>query len=335
MSVSTGIEEKLAALICARDSVARDVQITDLRPLSGGNARRAYSFDAAWRDGQGVRQERCVLLCRAEAGQLEVVPRHEFDVLRAIEGRNVAAPRALWFDEDGEWLGVPGVVLTRAEGQADITGLLKRDSTISRSLALQLVEQAARLHALDVGNIGMIPAGHDSSLDIAIGQLQHWQAQFRRKRLEPLPALEHVFHWLLQTRPATQRAVVVHGDFRFGNFLHQEDRLITVLDWELAHVGDPAEDLAWCYRPLWSPEHFLTLEEALEHYRAAGGPDISLRHIAWWRIFGEARFAVISLNAVRSYMDAGTENLRLAGRASKAAESMLLALQWIDRREEC
>ena len=54
---------------------------------------------------------------------------------------------------------------------------------------------------------------------------------------------------------------MVHGDFRFGNVLYDDTRVTAMLDWEMVHLGDPLEDLAWAYRTRWSLEQFVPLDE--------------------------------------------------------------------------
>jgi aminoglycoside phosphotransferase (APT) family kinase protein len=106
-----------------------------------------------------------------------------------------------------------------------------------------------------------------------------------------------------------------------------------LLDWELAHVGDPAEDIAWMYRRLWSPQAFLPLDSALRLYAQAGGTGIAPERLLWYRVFSEARLATISLTAVRRFMDGHTGNLRHAGRVSMVNECLLAAIRWIEEAE--
>jgi aminoglycoside phosphotransferase (APT) family kinase protein len=146
--------------------------------------------------------------------------------------------------------------------------------------------------------------------------------------MEPLPALAFVFDWLEDRLPAPCQAVLVHGDLRLGNFLHDGEAVTLLLDWELAHFGDPVEDLAWMYRRLWSPQAFLPLASALRLYAEGGGGRIEPDRLLWYRVFSEARHAVISLTAVRRFMDGETGNLRHAGRVSMVNECLLAAFRF-------
>ena len=84
--------------------------------------------------------------------------------------------------------------------------------------------------------------------DPALAQLTEWERQLDAIG-EPLPAVELGLRWLRANAPEPVEATLVHGDFRLGNFIVDGDGLAAVIDWELAHLGDPAEDIGWlCIR---------------------------------------------------------------------------------------
>jgi aminoglycoside phosphotransferase (APT) family kinase protein len=126
---------------------------------------------------------------------------------------------------------------------------------------------------------------------------------------------------------------VIHGDFRPGNFLYVGSDITALLDWELAHLGDPVEDLAWAYRDFWSPARFVALEDFVDAYVAAGGPRPSAAHVRYYRVFTEAKFATISLRAARAFHEGRTTNLRLADRAATVIESVTRCLSWMDEAD--
>lgn len=315
------LTQRLVELVRRREPGVRDVSIDKLAPLSGGNARRAWSFIANC-DG---REHDCVLLARVERGQLEVDPQFEFDVLSALASTDLPAPRPIWGDPPGEILGMSGLVMARGSGRSEIAEMLQPASTITGALARDLLRIAARLHA--------IPWKGADAPWRPVKMLAEWRRQFEAVRMEPLPALVYVFDWLEQHLPAPSRAVLVHGDLRLGNFLHDGEKVTLLLDWELSHLGNPAEDVAWMYRRLWSPEAFLPLAQGVAAYEAASGAAIEPAQLLWYRIFGEARLATISLSAARRFMDGETNNLNHAGRATMANECLLAALRWIEEAQ--
>jgi aminoglycoside phosphotransferase (APT) family kinase protein len=118
---------------------------------------------------------------------------------------------------------------------------------------------------------------------------------------EPHPAFELGFRWLEATRPTTSKVAVVHGDFRLGNLLVDPSGLRAVLDWELAHLGDPLEDLGWFCVRAWrfgSPlpaGGVATREELVRAYESAAGTTVDLDALRWWEVLGTLKWGVICI----------------------------------------
>jgi aminoglycoside phosphotransferase (APT) family kinase protein len=325
---------RFARLIGAQEAGAHDVQIIGLKQLGGGNARNAWAFDAAWCAGGRQRTERCVALCKAGAGQLDAELGREFRVLKAIEAAELPTPRALWLDEHGNWLGMPAFVMARGDGDASILPLLHTaEPAQTRSLTQQFLQIGARLHQVDWQTMGLDFLVDGAASQAPRQEIERWQAQYERHRLEPLPILASIFEWLRRHLPIPRPVALVHGDFRLGNFLYREGRVQLLLDWEMAHLGDPLEDIAWAYRQLWSPQAFLPLDAAVAVYATAAGSAVAPKDLLYYRIFSEAKFATISLTAASNFADGRTDNLRFAGRMYSVADCLGLCLDWIDEWE--
>ncbi|MHB1711439.1 MAG: phosphotransferase [Acidimicrobiales bacterium] len=121
-----------------------------------------------------------------------------------------------------------------------------------------------------------------------------------RKGLPPLdalgevrPALDLGVRWLNAHRPPSGPQVIVHGDFRLGNLMIGLHGLSAVLDRELAHVGDPAEDIGWLCAPASPLGGVGRVEELLDAYHAAGGPYVGTEEVAWWEAFATAKWALL------------------------------------------
>jgi aminoglycoside phosphotransferase (APT) family kinase protein len=299
---------------------ARDLQVRDVARVFGGNARRAWSATASWQESGRGRSEQLILLVRRHGAQVRTDPRREFAVLDGLAEQGVRAPRVRGHDPDGHLFGNPAVLLERLPGSTDAVAYLGADAETGRARTLDLARAAAELHAAE-------PAGHD--VDAGEPQLTLWQRQFLAARLEPHPTLGWLFDWLADRQTAPARTVLVHGDFRPGNVLYDGDRIVGLLDWEMAHLGDPAEDLAWAYRKLWSPERFVPLDEFVSAYREAGGVDIRVESLRWHRVFCEVKFATISLLAARAVVDEDSHNLRLIDRAVTVLPAVRRCLGWI------
>ncbi len=292
--------------------------ISDVSPVASiGNAREPWAFTVAWQTADGhQRTERCVMLLKAEAGQLETTLAPEFGTIEALGDSDVPLARALWCDEGGTWLGQGFFVTAFVPGTASMRPLrIEGGDPALRNVALELARAAARLHRFDWQSAGLTCLPPVERSDVALAQLDLWEEQFRRQRLEPHPALAWAFEWLRQHAPTAARISIVHGDLRFGNLLYENDRLTALLDWEMTHLGDPLEDLGWVYRSLWSPERSLPFDEFLAAYEAERGVTVDLEHLGWYRAFSEVKHSIISLTAARSFSDRLTHNLRHADRA--------------------
>ncbi len=321
----TELADRLEAFLRAQNPGGFEVGIEELERVSGGNAREAWAFELVLDDQEGIP---CIMLMQAGAGQLESDLASEYRVLEALHGSGVPAPRALWLDADGSALGAPTVIMERVTGVTDILALRAPEpAERNRAIALAFADAAAKLHTVAVGGLGFL--GNPTHETAAAEQVTLWEAQFLKHRMEPHPAIAFAFQWLKSHAPVAPRVSLVHGDYRFGNFLFEDERITALLDWEMAHLGDPAEDIAWAYRKLWTPEMHLPLDGFVARYHAAGGPAIKPENLLFYRLFGEIKHAVISLTAARSFADGRTANLRLADRMTLALPCIKQFLDWL------
>ena len=324
----TELSERVHAFLTARVPEATEIRIDKLTPVAGGNARRAYSFDLVINEKDGHHNLACIMLMQAGAGQLESDLEAEFRVLETLHGTGVPAPRALWLDADGSGLGSPTVIMERVSGITDILALRAPEPVDrNRAIALAFADAAAKLHAAPIDKLRFL--GNTTRDTAASEQVDFWEAQFLKQRMEPHPAIAFAFHWLKTHAPVAERISLVHGDYRFGNFLFEEDRITALLDWEMAHLGDPAEDIAWAYRVLWTPEMHLPIEAFVDRYHAAGGPKTRAENLLFYRLFSEIKHAVISLTAARSFADGRTRNIRMADRMTLAVPCIKQFLDWL------
>jgi len=209
----TSMPSHLQSFLAALMPGCREITVENLAPISSvGNARQAWGFDVQWRDGAAHERVSCVMLVKAEAGQLETDVRPEFATVRTLWGTGVPVARALWMDPHGDAFGHPFFVTERVAGTADMS-LLRRpaDDAEAIGVALDLAHAAARLHQLDWRTLGIgdiLPA--TTVDDAAATQVAYWHELFERQRLEPLPVLVFAFGWLRDHPPPTDRVSIVH-----------------------------------------------------------------------------------------------------------------------------
>jgi aminoglycoside phosphotransferase (APT) family kinase protein len=160
-----------------------------------------------------------------------------------------------------------------------------------------------------------------------------WHARHGTAR----PVFQLAFRWLADhSSTAPVELTLVHGDFRNGNLLvHPERGLVAVLDWELAHVGDPVSDLGWMCVNSWRYGErgkvvggFGDVAGLLEGYRSAGGREVDAQHLFWWQVMGTLKWGVICESMVHAWLVGEDDQIERAavGRRASEAEIDLLEL---------
>jgi aminoglycoside phosphotransferase (APT) family kinase protein len=291
--------------------------VRDLRRLSGGASRETWSFD-----GERLRGElEPMVLQRERAGGIRSgggIP-VEVVLIPAAAEHGVPVAPLIAADPTGEVMGAPAMVLGRLEGE-----------TIARKLLRDDEYADARTHlAADAGRalagIHRIPTDVAPTLD-RNDQLVQFRAILDSMG-EPHPAFELGFRRLEATRPPETRTTVVHGDFRTGNLIIGPEGLRAVLDWELAHLGDPMEDLGWFCVRAWrfgSPHPaggFGSYEQLLDAYRAEAGVDVDHEVVRWWEAVGTLKWGVMCMIQAQSHLAGMSRSVELAAIGRRVCEN--------------
>jgi aminoglycoside phosphotransferase (APT) family kinase protein len=320
-AMSEGLQRVLARL----DPRVRDV--TNLTRLSAGATNETWSFDAV-RDA-GVEP---VILRRSAVGRSAGVLtlQAEARVLSAVHGCNVPVPEVRYVLAPEDGLG-EGFLMQRIAG-ATLPGKILRDPALAAvrpQLASQLGSIAAAIHAVDLSRLPELPL-----LD-AQRQLEHLHSQYRAQQTAR-PVFDLAFRWLREHLPPAVTSVLVHGDYRHGNLIIGAQGVHAVLDWELAHIGDPAEDLTWMCIPPWRFGEldqpvggFGRREDLLAAYERASGRPIDKARLAWWDVLGSLRWGIMCADMpkwLRSGRDKSVERATIARRASESELDLLRIL---------
>jgi aminoglycoside phosphotransferase (APT) family kinase protein len=315
-------------------AAALGVQPTEVVPLQGGaGTSEMWSVTA---DGRPL-----VFRRYPEGVARDVVREREWRVLELARaaGVPVASPVALT---------PTGIVVERAAGEARPQRLLRdeRWAGARAVLVARVAQAAARLHTIEPpAFLPLEPEleSHASGPDLSGLAAAEAAVVVLERHLDrigrPHPAIELGLRWLRRNLPAPAPASVVHGDFRLSNLIVAEDGAPTLIDWELVHAGDGAEDLGWMCVRSWrfgSPQPALgcgSRQALLDAYAAAGGRRVTLDELRWWELCGNARWAVICVLQADRYLSGRDRSLARAmiGRRTCEAEWDLLALLAGDR----
>ena len=259
----------------------------------------------------------------------------EFDLLRAAEAAGVPVPRVRWCGGDDPVLGASFFIMDFVEGET-IGRKILRDPELAGARAVlpdHLAQAAARLHTIDAAPLGLrLPPGEGpGAAEIArYAEVLHGIAP------DPHPALELAIRWLGARLPAPRAATLVHGDYRIGNVIVGPEGLRAVLDWELAHAGDPMEDLGWLCVRSWrfgadtEPVGGLCARERLfAAYERASGVAVDPAVVRWWEIFGNFKWAVICIMQAQTFLG-GVKNVELAALGRRIVEMELELLDLME-----
>jgi len=304
----------VTALACALGRwVGPSAAIENLTRMSGGASREIWSFDAVGQDGT-----RTGLVLRRDPPGRPSEPaaiHREARALSIAAAEGLAVPELLFVSE-GPGLGAAGMVMSRVAGET-IARRILRDEEYGQArgvLVGQLGEFAARLHAIEP------PADFPSSDPLA--DLRATLAGLG----EHSPVFDLAIEKLAAQAPRRRDPVLLHGDLRLGNIIVGPDGLRAVLDWELTHAGNPAEDLGWLCVKAWrfgahAPAAGMgSREELLAAYRAAGGADISPDELRWWEILGTLRWGVICMTQAQAHLSGAHRSVELAAIGRRLCE---------------
>ena len=308
-------DQVLASLL---SSALDGATVTDLTRLSGGASRETWRFAA---DGvprvtqlQRTGDTRDMLVEAAVVGAAHTggVPVPEvhvaqrlpdgtaFMIVEAIDGETIARK----IQRDDQFAGA------RARFAADCAGAL------------------ARVHQLD-------PSGVDGLVDTD-------QVAFYTEALDglgqPHPTFELVRNWLIANRPDRPRMTIVHGDFRLGNLIVDGGGLRAVIDWELAHLGDPNEDLGWLCVKAWrfggapAVAGIGTQSDLFAAYEAAGGGSVDPDAVFWWEVLGTWKWGIMCILQANAHLSGAARSHELAAIGRRVCENEFDLLTMLEGR---
>jgi aminoglycoside phosphotransferase (APT) family kinase protein len=319
MNEGRGAPDAVALARVVERFAGEAVDVRILRRFSGGASRETWALDATAADGRVLP----LVLRRDPAGQVNAENRAtEYALLAAADHAGVPVPRVVALLDAGDGLGA-GFLMDRVDGET-IPRRILRDEQYAKArphLAAQSGEIAARIHAVDRDVLPPLPV-----LD-ARSQIDQQRALLDSFD-EPHPALELGLRWLDEHEPPSpETPALVHGDFRNGNFIVGPDGIRAVLDWELAHLGDPIEDLGWMCVKSWRFGHadqvaggFGPLHELLAAYTETSGVEVEEDTVRFWVVLGTVKWGVICAGQTLLHVNGIVRSVELAALGRRVAE---------------
>ncbi len=302
--------------------------VADVARLSAGATQEIWRFDLV-KDGARTP----LILRRAPGGErvsdTAVGLETEARLMEAAGAVGVPVPPVRWVLTPEDGLG-HGFIMGFVEGET-LGGRIARGEALAHTrtfLARQCGEILAKIHTLD-------PAAFPGLRRATPADLVNQYREIYRASGWPRPVFELAFRWLEDHCPPPGTARLVHGDFRNGNLMIGPDGVRAVLDWEIAHVADPMEDLGWICTSSWRfgvadkpVGGFGTREDLWAGYEAAGGAPVNREHALFWEVYGSLRWGVMCCGMATTFRtaDPNVERAVIARRTSETEVDLLRLL---------
>ncbi len=297
--------------------------------LSGGASQETWSFDIEHPGGNVG-----AILRRAPQGYGAAPARAaglnaEAILMQRAYDAGVPSPRVLHVLQPRDKLGT-GFIMQRVEGETIARKILRDEKFASARplLARQLGKVAAGIHGLPLAKLP------DLRRMTAAKEIAELERDYRGFEW-PRPVFELALRWLRDRDPGPSPEVtLVHGDFRHGNLIIGPEGLRAVLDWELAHTGDPMEDLGWICVNSWRFGEidkpvggFGAREELFAGYESTGRR-VDPERVKFWEVMGTLRWGVMCCGMMQRFRSGPEHSIERAmiGRRSSETEIDLLRL---------
>ena len=304
-------------------------RLTAIERLSGGASQETYQLEVeapggprplALRRSPGGKGEEAKAVERSAPGL-----RVEAKLMQVGLENGIPGPQVFYVLEPADRLGA-GFVMEWLDGIA-LGARIVRSPDLAGTrpkLARQCGEILGRMHTIDL-------EGHGLDRDLANLSAVDFieQTQGRYEALDtPQPMIDFTARWLTENVPDSPDRTLVHNDFRNGNLMVDKTGVIAVLDWEIAHIGDPMRDLGWICTNSWrygaGPElpvgGFGTYEDLFAGYEATSGKAVDLKRVQYWEVFGSFWWAVSTLGITQHYrtgLDPSVERVTIGRRTTE------------------
>jgi aminoglycoside phosphotransferase (APT) family kinase protein len=302
------------------DTVECAFEISNTRWFTGGASKIQMGFDLRWEHPRrGPSTDRMMLRMDPAESHNATSRLREFELLRAFEGV-IPVPPAYWVDEDARHFPEPvliygfvdGVTKPRQTKTGQVSGMGTNFGPELRArLAPQYLEHLAAIHTLELPAFSSMDVPEVGTTQAALWQLNRARRVWEEDRGEDVLLMEVAANWLERNVPVLDRVSVVHGDYRSGNFLFDEEtaRITGWLDWERGHLGDRHRDLAWVTQPICG--HYaedgkrylvcglVPLDSFYEDYERVSGLSVDPQRVLWYRILNA--YAIIASTLGTAY----------------------------------
>jgi aminoglycoside phosphotransferase (APT) family kinase protein len=321
VSLADELAPRLAAVL--EPALGSGTAIEDLRTLTGGASRTTWAFDATTGS-----QRRSLILRIGPPDDVHAGMELEARAQAAAAAVGAPVPQVLVADDSLSPLGNPFLICDAIDGETIVRRIQRQlDDTGRARLLRQCAEALAAIHRADTDLPGLTVED----------QLAEYREQLDTMA-DTTATFEWAFRWLAANRPEPSPPHLVHGDFRMGNLIVDGSGLAAVLDWELVHVGEVYEDLAWFCIRAWRFGASLDLAagglgsigDFLHAYENAAGTIVDRTAFHWWLVLATLRWGVICRYQAERHLSGQTRSVELATIGRRVCETEWDLLNLLD-----
>jgi aminoglycoside phosphotransferase (APT) family kinase protein len=322
VTVAQELAPKLAGVV--ESALGAGLAVENLHTLTGGASRTTWAFDAVTGE-----QRRSLILRTGPPDEVHAGMELEAGAQRAAAAAGAPVPHIVIADDSVVTLGNPFLICDAIAGETIVRRIQRTlDDAGRERLLRQCAEALAAIHRADTDLAGISDAD----------QMAEWREQLDTMG-DTTATFEWAFRWLADNRPTPSPPRLVHGDFRMGNLIVDGSGLAAVLDWELVHVGEVYEDLAWFCIRAWRFGAPLSLaagglgsiEDFLHDYEKAGGAAVDRAAFHWWLVQATLRWGIICRYQAERHLSGQTPSVELATIGRRVCETEWDLLNLLDK----
>ena len=315
-----GVQREALGIYLAEQSGFDAPLSVDSAKLAGqGMSDDTILIEAHDDDGQG--HSLAIRRYRPEGVLREVVdPERHYRTLAALDATPIPTPEPLWFDADSAVLHGTAFAMQRVPGFVPVPWSPEGRDYLGRHssgwLSERFVDLLVDIHALDWRTVDFPDAGEANARERTETLIGILAVMYHDYRTQPEPILADAIGWLRNHTPTSDEVTLVHGDYRTGNLVFDNDDIMAILDWEFALLGDPMRDVAWvlassnrvdsdlaCY--LIPPERFV------ERYESKSGRRVDWSAVRFWQVYYQVFNALTWVHAGHRLQSGKTRDLRM------------------------
>ena len=306
------LKEKLA-------NTSIEGEIVNLEPLTGGASKEIWKFEV---NANGKSDRYILRRGSGVEGPLAIKTSDEAKIQKTVRKLGAQVPEIVAVSSLDEELG-DAYIMKFVDGES-IARKILRDEEYKNTLpklAFECGQSIAKIHQADINEFPFLPS---KTVFEQINDLYQTYVSFN----QPSPVFEYTHLWLKKQNFGEINDALVHGDFRLGNIIVDKDGLKSVIDWELAHIGNPLQDLGWICGNSWRFGNtnkvvggFGDLADLLKGYNSVSNYHVDENMVKAWQVFGTFRWGVICLIQASAHLTGSVNSVEKAAIGRRVSET--------------